>query len=77
MSVRITVRIKDRIGVVSEVSEALSRLDIAILSHSARVTRDRSGEHISVFRAELDTDDAETISRKLRRIKGFISFEKN
>ncbi|MBQ8961729.1 MAG: hypothetical protein IJ071_11040 [Ruminococcus sp.] len=77
MKTEVIVKVRDRIGVVNEVSGTISRLGIAILRHGARVSTDRSGTAVSTFHAELDTDSSAqllTLRRKCQRIKGFISF---
>lgn len=75
---RIEIRIRDRVGVVSEVTREITALGIPIAAHKAHVSRDARGQAISVFRADLPTDDAglDRLRQRCSRIKGFLSFSK-
>ena len=76
-SVRIEVRIRDRVGVVSEVTREITALSLPISEHNARVVRDRHGTDISVFRARIPADEGElyTLRQRCSRIRGFMSFD--
>lgn len=77
MKTEVIVKVRDRIGVVSEISGKISSLGIGINRHGAKVTTDRSGMAVSIFHAELDMTDPgqlQALKRKCQRIKGFISF---
>lgn len=76
-AVHIEVRIRDRVGVVSEVTREISVLGLPIRSHSARVIHERNGAAVSVFRANLSADDAALtrLRNRCARIKGFLRFD--
>ena len=76
-TVHIEIRVRDRVGVVSEVTREISALGLPIHSHSARVIHDRSGAETSVFRANLYADDAALtrLRKRCARIKGFLRFD--
>ncbi len=73
---RIEVRIRDRVGVVSEVAREIFMLGIPIADHHAHVSRDARGMEVSVFCAHICADEAEIVRlrQRLSRIRGFISF---
>ena len=76
-TVHIEIRVRDRVGVVSEVTREIFILGLPIHSHSARVIHDRSGAEMSVFRAILSADES-TLTRlrsRCARIKGFMRFD--
>lgn len=75
--VKIEVRVRDRVGVVSEVTREISALELPIHSHAARVIHERHGAAVSVFRANLYADDAALtrLRKRCARIKGFLSFD--
>ena len=75
--VRIEVRIRDRVGVVSEVTREISALGITLADHNAHVSRDARGQEVSVFRAHLSADDAELarLRQRIARIRGFLRFD--
>ena len=74
----IEIRIRDRVGVVNEVAAAMQRAGIPIVSHQARVIRERNGAEISVFRGKVQTDETglRDLQRRLTRIRGFRKFTK-
>lgn len=74
---RIEVRIRDRVGVVSEIAREISAMDIPIADHNAHVSRDARSIEVSVFCAHIAADEADLVRlrRRLSRIRGFISFE--
>lgn len=75
---RIEIRIRDRVGVVSEVTREITALGIPITAHEAHVSHDVRGQAVSVFRAELRLDEAELerLRHRCSRIKGFLRFSK-
>ena len=48
---RIEIRIRDRVGVVSEVTREIMALGITLAAHEARVSHDDKGQAVSGFRA--------------------------
>ena len=75
---RIEIRIRDRVGVVSEVTREIMALGITLAAHEARVSHDDKGQAVSVFRASLTLDEAELerLRQRCSRIKGFLGFTK-
>ncbi len=76
MKQKIEVRIRDRVGVVNEITGTILRLNIPLYQHDARVSKDARGTQISVFHGQIETDETETelLWKKLSTIKGFLSF---
>ena len=74
---RIEIRVRDRVGVVSEITGAIASLGLPIRQHQARVVRERSGQEASVFRADLAADEAgiRDLRRRITRIKGFLDIQ--
>ena len=72
----VRIRIKDKVGAVSELCGLISSLGIAIIRHDAAVAADGSGGAISVFRAELESDRESMLllRRRCERLRGFISY---
>lgn len=75
MKQKIEVRVRDRVGVVNEITGTISRLDIPLYQHDARISKDAKGTEISVFHGQIESDDIQTESlrKKLSQIKGFLS----
>ena len=76
---RIEVVSKDRVGLVSEISGAISRSGADIRSHSAKVYNDVAGNPMSRFTAIVEFDDSKSntdeLMRRIRRIRGVVSAE--
>ena len=72
----IEIRIRDRVGVVSEVTREIAALRLPIHTHHARIGKERSGEAISIFHAKISADETELLRlrRQISHIKGFRSF---
>ena len=69
---RIEVISLDRIGLISEISNVIRRLNGNIISHTANVFTDDKNSPVSHFTAEINFEtasDNEAVSRRLRRIK--------
>ena len=69
---RIEVISLDRIGLVSEISNVIRRLNGNIISHTANVVTDEKNTLVSHFTADINFESAsedEAVSRRLRRIK--------
>jgi len=69
---RIEVISLDRIGLVSEISNVIRRLNGNIISHTANVVTDEKNNLVSHFTADINFESAsedEAVSRRLRRIK--------
>ena len=75
MKQKIEIRVRDRVGVVNEITGMISRLNIPLYQHEARVSKDVTGTEISVFHGQIETDEAQTklLRKKLSGIKGFLS----
>lgn len=69
---RIEVISLDRIGLVSEISNVIRRLNGNIITHTANVVTDEKNNLVSHFTADINFESAsedEAVSRRLRRIK--------
>lgn len=69
---RIEVISLDRIGLVSEISNVIRRLNGNIISHTSNVVTDEKNTLVSHFTADINFESAsedEAVSRRLRRIK--------
>ena len=69
---RIEVISLDRIGLVSEISNVIRRLNGNIITHTANVVTDEKNNLVSHFIADIHFETAsedEAVSRRLRRIK--------
>ena len=75
MKQKIEIHIRDRVGVVSEITGTFSRLNIPLYQHEARVSRDAKGTAVSIFRGQIDTNEsqAKSLQKYLTGIKGFLS----
>ncbi|MEE5992235.1 MAG: hypothetical protein V3G42_03230 [Oscillospiraceae bacterium] len=75
MKQKIEIRIRDRVGVVNEITGTFSRLNVPLYQHEARISRDIKGTKISVFRGQIETTETESelLRKKLSGIKGFLS----
>lgn len=80
MNATIHIKVRDRIGLVNEITGIIKNLGIGVVKHGAVVTMDRSGCPVSSFRAVLDIGDSaefQLLTKRMRRIKGLISIESN
>ena len=69
---RIEVISLDRIGLVSEISNVISRMNGNIISHTANAGTDGNNISVSHFKADVDFEspaENEAVSRRLRRIR--------
>jgi len=76
MNTNLKIRVKDRIGLVNEITTMISDLGITILKHDANVISSK-GMEISSFNAKLYSEDYRSfalLKRKCEKIKGLVSF---
>ena len=75
MKQKIEIRVRDRVGVVNEITGTFSRLNIPLYQHEARVSKDARGTQISIFHGQIETDGTQTqsLQKHLTGIKGFLS----
>ena len=69
---RIEVISLDRIGLVSEISNVIRRMNGNIISHTANAGTDENNISVSHFKADVDFEspaENEAVSRRLRRIR--------
>ncbi|MDE5770516.1 MAG: hypothetical protein K2I06_02640 [Ruminococcus sp.] len=74
--VSIEVITKDRNGLVHEITGIISKLNIAILNHKARVYNNKNKGMLSDFKVVVKAEShsqIETLIYRLNKIKGVIS----